>query len=43
MLDTAGPGVSATATSPEGVDYPALRDQANGLGPKTPPLFGSKP
>ena len=29
--------------SPQGAIYPALRDQANGLGSRIPSLFGLKP
>jgi hypothetical protein len=43
MLDIGCAAVTAAETRPKGADYPALRDQANGLGRRTRLLFGRKP
>jgi hypothetical protein len=43
MLHTGGAAVTAAETSPKGARYPALRDQANGLGPRTRPPLAVSP
>jgi hypothetical protein len=43
LLDTGGASATDAEMSPEGAGYPALRDQANGLGPRIHLFLGGKP
>ena len=43
LPDTGDASATDAKMSPEGADYPALRDQANGLGSRIRPSLGGKP